>query len=356
MMKSRYLTCFLLQVGCFGFASFFVCDAVAREWRDLTGNFSVTAELVAVRGANVYLEKPDGEVIKVPLTALSDADQAFLKSRNRVVAPALESRKQTMPRPPSPASDSRRPYRILEQTVADFPSVIRRLDKVGFGGKAAAFVPNRPQLFYACNSAEIRLSFLDSDALEMSLGRNNDLSQVASVGVSPSGRYAVVCGSSGVVQAFEFEDTGRPISLFSSNLHKKAASCIAFFPDSQNVLTGGGDHTLRRWRVTDGRVDLAYEGFESNPRACAVTDDGRQVIGCDGGVCIVFDAESGTESHRFPVLVSGSGRPTPASAYGIAISADGSKLAVSTNYTRSDQAESGNRRWRVPRSDHPFGT
>ncbi|MCA9128932.1 MAG: CHAT domain-containing protein [Planctomycetales bacterium] len=55
-------------------------SAVAREWRDNTGFFTLEAELVRVELASVVLKKPDGIMIAVPLLQLSEADREYLRS------------------------------------------------------------------------------------------------------------------------------------------------------------------------------------------------------------------------------------------------------------------------------------
>jgi WD40 repeat protein/mono/diheme cytochrome c family protein len=54
----------------------------AREWTDASGKFRVEAELVAVKNGKVFLEKPDGSALSVPVDRLSDADRRYLKSLN----------------------------------------------------------------------------------------------------------------------------------------------------------------------------------------------------------------------------------------------------------------------------------
>jgi len=66
--------------------------AMAREWKAATGDYKVEAELVTVRDGKVYLEKPNGAVITVPLDKLCQADQEFIK-------------KSTSPAPVKPAVD-----------------------------------------------------------------------------------------------------------------------------------------------------------------------------------------------------------------------------------------------------------
>jgi formylglycine-generating enzyme required for sulfatase activity len=50
-----------------------------RTWTDATGKFSVTAELVEVRGDKVVLQRQNGKQITVPLAKLSAKDRQFLE-------------------------------------------------------------------------------------------------------------------------------------------------------------------------------------------------------------------------------------------------------------------------------------
>ena len=54
-----------------------------REWVDSTGKHRVLAELVAIRGDKVILEKQDGSIITIPIARLSSGDQTFLKQAAR---------------------------------------------------------------------------------------------------------------------------------------------------------------------------------------------------------------------------------------------------------------------------------
>ncbi|MCC9603421.1 hypothetical protein LOC67_22970 [Stieleria sp. JC731] len=62
-------------------ASFALAPSVssARQWTDQTGKYRVEAELVAVRGKNVVLERADGRIVSLPINRLSNADQEFLQ-------------------------------------------------------------------------------------------------------------------------------------------------------------------------------------------------------------------------------------------------------------------------------------
>jgi hypothetical protein len=54
--------------------------AGARKWTDDSGRYTVEAELVEVKGDQVWLKKADSEPFPVPLARLSDADRRFLAS------------------------------------------------------------------------------------------------------------------------------------------------------------------------------------------------------------------------------------------------------------------------------------
>jgi hypothetical protein len=53
---------------------------LARKWTDLTGKFSVEAELVEIKGDQVVLKRSTGAVITVPLARLSEVDRQYLQS------------------------------------------------------------------------------------------------------------------------------------------------------------------------------------------------------------------------------------------------------------------------------------
>ena len=87
----------------------------ARKWADKTGKYSVQAELVEVRGANVILKKSDGAVISVPVARLSEADRAFVK--RAAGAPGAAAKE-----PPSAAVTEQQPGRNKGSVFASWES------------------------------------------------------------------------------------------------------------------------------------------------------------------------------------------------------------------------------------------
>ena len=63
--------------------------AAPRTWTDNTGQFRVSAELVAAKGDKVVLRRADGTQFEVPLQRLSDKDRAFVKAQ-QPAAPAAD--------------------------------------------------------------------------------------------------------------------------------------------------------------------------------------------------------------------------------------------------------------------------
>jgi len=60
----------------------------ARQWKDVSGSFSVEAELVQVSGDHVQLRRPDGRLLTVPIDRLSEDDRRYLTSLHADKTPA----------------------------------------------------------------------------------------------------------------------------------------------------------------------------------------------------------------------------------------------------------------------------
>lgn len=78
-----------IVLGCL--AALGAATAWSREWTDKAGK-RFEADLVAVKGDKVYLERSDGTLITLPLADLSPADRDFLRSPETANAPATAAR------------------------------------------------------------------------------------------------------------------------------------------------------------------------------------------------------------------------------------------------------------------------
>lgn len=72
----------------------FLCanKALARKWTDSTGRFSVEADFVEFVEGQVALKKTDGQLIRLPLERLSEADRQHVRSVTAPVAASEPSR------------------------------------------------------------------------------------------------------------------------------------------------------------------------------------------------------------------------------------------------------------------------
>lgn len=59
-------------------------EAIVREWKSENGKFSVKASLESFEavGSKVVLRKSDETLVRVPLSRLSEADQAYVRNLN----------------------------------------------------------------------------------------------------------------------------------------------------------------------------------------------------------------------------------------------------------------------------------
>jgi WD40 repeat protein len=66
--------------------------------------------------------------------------------------------------------------------------------------------------------------------------------------------------------------------------HRGPVLCVAFTPDGQRVLSGGGDGSVLLWRAADGEELRCFEGQAGKVRAVACSPDGRTAfVGCADG-------------------------------------------------------------------------
>ena len=63
--------------------------ALAREWTDSSGTRKIEAELVKLDGDVVHLKKPDGAIVKVPLSKLCEDDRKFVSQQTAAPVPPV---------------------------------------------------------------------------------------------------------------------------------------------------------------------------------------------------------------------------------------------------------------------------
>jgi len=83
--------------------------------------------------------------------------------------------------------------------------------------------------------------------------------------------------------------------------HARAINALAFSPDEEFLVTGGGNGTAVLWAVASGKEILRFVGHTGSVRAVAFSRDGRRIVtGGNDGLAILWDAETGTAVRRFP--------------------------------------------------------
>lgn len=91
-----------LLAACLLHAPTYAQSNAPREWTDSTGTYKIQASLIEVKEGNAFLQDINGKTIKIPLSRLSEADQAFLKtSSNPFEVIAGDSSSMSTPKSPS---------------------------------------------------------------------------------------------------------------------------------------------------------------------------------------------------------------------------------------------------------------
>lgn len=83
--------------------------------------------------------------------------------------------------------------------------------------------------------------------------------------------------------------------------HQWFVSDLAWTQDGRSLFTVAADRRVHRWRMPEGRIERSYTGLEGPAWALAISPDGsRLAVGTHGKVCL-WDGASGELRHRFNV-------------------------------------------------------
>jgi len=92
---------------------------------------------------------------------------------------------------------------------------------------------------------------------------------------------------------------GRPLERALLKGHTSGANCLAFSPDSQTLVSGGRDGTVRLWDVTTGANKATFrhppQNQQDRPRvySVAVSPDGKTVASSDSSTIKLWEVSSG---------------------------------------------------------------
>jgi cytochrome c len=99
---------------------------------------------------------------------------------------------------------------------------------------------------------------------------------VIAVAISPDGKLVAAAGIRGSVAMIDRAQRKVLHTLVGPGL---PVWSVAFFPDSQTLLTGGTDRMIRRWNAATGdAIDSAVAGAPADPLAAYGDDHGAQVF------------------------------------------------------------------------------
>lgn len=142
---------------------------------------------------------------------------------------------------------------------------------------------------------------------------------VLSARISGDGRWFVAKGAGSPICVWDAETGEKHVVLEGG--HTKLASCLAFSPDSERILTAGHDGTAIVWHVGSGSQVMRLLGHAGRIESVRFSPDGRRILTASAdGTARVWDAKSGMEQA---VLA----RPNRTILYAV-FSPDGTRIAT----------------------------
>jgi WD40 repeat protein len=95
------------------------------------------------------------------------------------------------------------------------------------------------------------------------------------------------------------------VAVFPQLGHTSGVNSVAFSPDGRQIISGGGDGTIKIWDVVSGRVIRTMHGYSIPVNSVAFSPDGNQIISCSEGDfnddLKIWDARTGREIRTLAV-------------------------------------------------------
>lgn len=297
----------------------------AREWT--SGSFKIEAEFVEVKGEKAVLRKPDGKLVEIQISKLSQADQDFIKksdpnakampveddggfgSVEGLPPPEVLSGGKSKPttKPATGSSDTKEgdppaadavpaPPKFVKITYSDptFVGVVRTLKPDDFASPwytSAVFSPDGGWIAVGGGGESVTVYDVNRGKMlsQHQLAERSFSDNVTSMVFTPDGKRLIAGTEKGSVNIYRVAASGQ-ISLVARFLgHDGKVNTISVTPDGKFGVSGGDDKTFRLWRATDGEEVKAFSGFKEEVCCSWIAEDGARAIASDGKVAGLYD-------------------------------------------------------------------
>jgi WD40 repeat protein len=280
--------------------------SVSLDGEDITISGAGIHDLKLRPGTHRFVATKDGQPAHTELVTIQ-------KGQRKVVTVTLEPNR-TEPNVRSPQAEvaaevpTRTSIRLFDQDTSPVASV--------------AVSPNGKFLLAGRYDGAVQLLELNSgQLLRAFLGHSDRVSYVA---FSPDGSQILTCGKDATLRLWNVE-TGQELRQLSG--HVGEIMCVAFAPDGQRALSGGTDKTLRLWQLETGQELRSLKGHSGVVRSLAFSADGRQALSGSNDLTMkLWNVENGEVLRTF------AGHETW--VWSVAFSADG-RLALSGSGTHN---------------------
>lgn len=156
------------------------------------------------------------------------------------------------------------------------------LTDIGAQIDALAFHPIDSKLL-ASGDHDGTIQVWDLTRNEPTLTLTSDSDRIASIAISPNGRYLASGSYDNIIRIWDLE-TGKPVQTLSG--HNFVVADVAFSPDGKVLASSSYDETIRLWNWTSASELCTLSGHSGFVYSVAFADQGSSLVsgGFDGTV------------------------------------------------------------------------